>query len=124
VAVLDAPLRKAAKKVIGKFGTSGTVEFNRQGRYDTTTGTTLGAFTEDVEVKGVIGEFKRDELGDLIQATDLKWEVAAKALSDKGAPEPGPKETVTLQAKKYQVVTVRPTYSGDDPATFVLALRR
>jgi len=116
--VLDGPLRAVSKTVIDTFGTAGTLTHRTEGAYNVTTGTSTPT-TSTTAVNGTLSDYSANERGDGIRATDLKFTIPAASVTT----APDPDDTVTIDGTVYQVVDVRPTYSGDQVAIYELQLR-
>ena len=122
MAVLDAPLRGAAKTLIRRFGKAVTIQARTGQRYDTSTRRAVGTMEQDFPWKVVV-EFvteKEARGSSMIKAGDLKLTGAAKGLGI----EPDLKHQLIFGEQEYKIVKVDPIYSGEEIATYTVYARR
>ena len=82
MALLDAPFRSLARTLVGTFGATGVLEYMTTGDYDPTTGTAVGNVPVAVNVRGVLEAYTEHEVdGSVIRQGDLRWTMAAAAVS-------------------------------------------
>ena len=117
--MLDAPLRKVAQSVLGKFGTSVAIRRVTGTAYNTTTGTMIPT-TVDTVVKGRLDEYTDRQLSDTIRAGDRKLTIAAADLTI----PPTVDDTVVIAMLVYEVVRVVSEQATDLSAIHVLQVRR
>lgn len=117
--ILDAPLRSAAEKVVGIFGTNVVIRDETPGAYDPKTGTAAAASTTDQSVKGVWSEVVQSEVDDAVRLDDRKLTVAAADLST----DPQAEQLVIGGTTRYRIKRVRRLEATDQPAAFVLFVR-
>lgn len=117
---LDGPLRAVAKNVMRRFGAEGTIEYVGTGTYNPTTGTASSDVDKTLTAKGLVERYTSAEIdGTLVLRGDLKWTVAAL-----GIDAPRPNDLVTIDEKRHTVISVSPTWSGEEVALYALQLRR
>lgn len=118
MALLDGPMRSVASSLVGKFGKAVTFTYQATGAYDVDTGSAVVTPTAS-SMTGVVEEYRTDELGDLIEAGDVKITFAAL-----GATEPKTDDTVTIGGDVFHVVRVTSIWSGDLQALYAVQARR
>ncbi len=116
---LDAAVRKAAKTVLAKFGTSTVIRRVTGTAYDPTT-RTMAPVTTDTTVKGRFEDYTDRQFSETIKAGDRKLTIAAADL----AYTPTPAEKVVSAGIIYQIVTVKQEMATDQAALYTLQLRR
>jgi hypothetical protein len=116
---LDAAVRKAAKTVLAKFGTSTVIRRVTSTAYDTTTGK-MAPVTTDTTVKGRFEEYTDRQFSETIKAGDRKLTIAAEDLTF----TPSPAEKVVTAGIVYQIVNVKQEMATDQAALYTLQLRR
>jgi|GEM_PF-1549567 len=115
---LDGPLPALALQLIRQFGEPATLTYVTRGSYDPATGTATKT-SSAVEVSALVEHYRTHELGGTIQAGDLKVIVPAKDLT-----KPETDDRFTIGSRTYQVVNVKPVYSGELVAIYQLQVRR
>ena len=115
---LSTALRKAASKLMAKFGGMATIRRITLGSYDPTTGTAAEA-TADTSVRGVLEDVTRREVNDLIQAGDKRLMVAAADLAN----APTTADRVIISSRSLQVIEVRTIEQDNIAITYELILR-
>lgn len=120
---LDGPLRRTARQLLNTFGTSATLHMLKPRAIDTSTGTTGAPKETEVPVRGAIEQYKaRFAAGEAggVRDGDVQFTIAAAELTR----APATTDRVTIEGRKYQIVHVDSTYSGDQVALYALHLRR
>lgn len=115
---LDGPLRKVAKTLLDRFGTTVTVRIVTYGAYNTTTGTGTDT-NSDTSTKGVLYDYRADEVYGLVQRGDRKLIVAALDVTT----EPTAKARAVISSVVYEIVTVETLWSGDQATAYILQIR-
>lgn len=113
-----APFQRVGANLVRTFGRNITLTYVTGATYSTATGT-MTPTTSDVTVRGVISNYREDEIGDLIEEGDLKITVAALGLT-----EPQLDDTVTIASVAYQVVGVDHLSVGTNAALYEIQVRR
>ena len=117
---LDTPLRKVAKTVLGKFGSSGTIRRVTGTGYNTTL-RKMTPVTTDYVVKGRLENYVDRDFSDTIHAGDRQWTIAAVDIPF----TPTVDDVVDLaDGLTYEIVNVKPEMATNQAAIFVLQLRR
>lgn len=117
--VLDAPLRKVARSVLGMFGTASILRRVTAAAYNTATGT-MTPTTSDTDWEVRIDEYRDRELSDTIHAGDRKVTGAAADL----AFTPTVDDQWVYGGVAYDIIRVQPELATDQAAIFVLQVRR
>jgi len=115
---LSTALRKAASKLMAKFGGTATIRRITLGSYDPATGTAAET-TADTSVRGVLEDVTRREVNDLIQAGDKRLMVAAADLAN----TPTTADRVIISSRSLQVIEVRTIEQDNIAITYELILR-
>jgi len=120
---LDSTALNTASRLMAKFGKAMTLT-RRPGTYDPTTGMVSDTAPQVVTLNGLPDSTYR-KLGqtygsELIQSGDLDVLVAAKGLTL----TPAPGDELSWGPEIYKVQLVKPTYSGEQVATYNLLVRR
>jgi hypothetical protein len=115
---LSTALRKAASKLMAKFGGVATIRRITLGSYDPTTGTAAET-TTDTSVRGVLEDVTKREVNDLIQAGDKRLMVAAADLAN----APTTADRVIISSRSLQVIEVRTIEQDNIAITYELILR-
>lgn len=115
---LAGSLRKAAAKLMGKFGGDVTLRTVTSGVYNPTTGT-ASETESDVTIKGVLEDVTAREVGDLIQAGDRRLTIAAADVSS----TPTTSDRVIISGVTYQVIRLTTIEQDNQPITYELILR-
>lgn len=123
MAILDQPMGKLAKSLIGKFGRSATLKRSSTAYYDASVGKNRATSPTDVSCTVVITEFEQREVdGSLVKAGDRKGLVSASAL---GNVEPvANRDTLVEGGRTWQIVRFIGYSSGAQEAAYELHLRR
>jgi len=117
---LDAEMRDLAVELTEEFGKPITITRETGSSYDPSTGTTSPTYTDYSANSAPPSSFEyRNIDGSLIQTGDLVIGVPAKGLNI----EPSTADTVKLDGTVYQVVQVRPQWSGEKVALYEMQLR-
>lgn len=116
---LDAPLRKAAQKVLGAFGQDVTIRTVTGTAYNVTT-RTMTPTTADVTVAGRLDNYRDRELLGTIRAGDRKLTIAAADVSA----IPTVADKVVIASTVWDIIDVLPEQATDQAALYVLQLRR
>jgi len=115
---LSTALRKAASKLMAKFGGIATIRRITIGSYDPTTGTAAET-TADTSVRGVLEDVNKREVNDLIQAGDKRLMVAAADLAN----APTTADRVIIGDRSLQVIQVKIIEQDNVAITYELMLR-
>lgn len=115
---LSTALRKAASKLMAKFGGIATIRRITLGSYDPTTGTAAET-TADTSVRGVLEDVNKREVNDLIQAGDKRLMVAAADLAN----APTTTDRVIIGDRSLQVIQVKIIEQDNVAITYELMLR-
>jgi hypothetical protein len=115
---LSTALRKAASKLMAKFGGIATIRRITLGSYDPTTGTAAET-TTDAVVRGVLEDVNKREVNDLIQAGDKRLMVAAADLAN----APTTADRVIIGDRSLQVIQVKIIEQDNVAITYELMLR-
>ena len=115
---LSTALRKAASKLMAKFGGIATIRRITLGSYDPTTGTAAET-TADTSVRGVLEDVNKHEVNDLIQAGDKRLMVAAADLAN----APTTADRVIIGDRSLQVIQVKIIEQDNVAITYELMLR-
>tara|TARA_X000001382_G_C3060130_1_gene144007 strand:- start:137 stop:490 length:354 start_codon:yes stop_codon:yes gene_type:complete len=115
---LTSGLKKAASKVVNKFGGSITYRRIVTGIYNTSLGTVSETKT-DLSIKGVLDGVSKSEVNDLITQNDKKLTVAAKDISF----TPTNKDRVVIAGVEYKVIAINTSELDNTPITFDIFLR-
>ena len=115
---ISSGLKKAASKVVNKFGGSITYRRITTGTYNTSTGT-IGEVKTDSSIKGVLDGVTKSEVNDLIRANDKKLTISAQGLSS----DPTPQDRILISSIEYQIIQVLKYEQNNTAITFELILR-
>lgn len=115
---LSTALRKAASKLMAKFGGVATIRRITIGAYDPATGTAAET-TSDSVVRGVMEDVTKREVNDLIQSGDKRLMVAAADLAN----APTTADRVIIGGRSLQVIQVRTIEQDNIAITHELMLR-
>lgn len=115
---LSTALRKAASKLMAKFGGVATIRRITIGAYDPATGTAAET-TADSVVRGVLEDVTKREVNDLIQSGDKRLMVAAADLAN----APTTADRVIIGGRSLQVIQVRTIEQDNIAITYELILR-
>lgn len=115
---LSTALRKAASKLMAKFGGVATIRRITIGAYDPATGTAAET-TADSVVRGVLEDVTKREVNDLIQSGDKRLMVAAADLAN----APTTADRVIIGGRSLQVIQVRTIEQDNIAITYELMLR-
>lgn len=115
---LSTALRKAASKLMAKFGGVATIRRITIGAYDPATGTAAET-TADSVVRGVLEDITKREVNDLIQSGDKRLMVAAADLAN----APTTADRVIIGGRSLQVIQVRTIEQDNTAITYELMLR-
>lgn len=117
---LDITLRPLASSLMERFGKTVTYTKQTPGTYNTATGEAVPSETP-TEIKAVLEEARGAQFAEnLVQAGDKKISAAAEAFAE--APKPG--DGFTVDGRRYSVIQVRTTYSGELPALYEILARK
>ena len=116
---LDTALRRAAQQVVRATGMPTVLRRITVGAYNAATGTGTDT-SEDQTVTARLDEYTLRELGGTVQLGDRKLMVAALDLDW----VPVEHDRVVIDAKEWDVVTVRQDTAATLPAFYTLQLRR
>jgi len=115
---LSTALRKAASKLMAKFGGTATIRRITLGSYDPATGTAAET-TADTSVRGVLEDVNLREVNDLIQAGDKRLTIAAADVAN----APTPADKVLIASVVHQIISVATTEQDNTAITYELILR-
>ena len=115
---LSTALRKAASKLMAKFGGVATIRRITIGAYDPATGTAAET-TADSVVRGVLEDITKREGNHLIQSGDKRLMVAAADLAN----APTTADRVIIGGRSLQVIQVRTIEQDNTAITYELMLR-
>ena len=115
---ISSGLKKAASKVVNKFGGSITYRRITTGTYNTSTGT-IGEVKTDSSIKGVLDGVTKSEVNDLITQQDKKITVAAKDISF----TPTNKDRVVIAGVEFRVIAINTNELDNTAITFDIFLR-
>ena len=115
---ISSGLKKAASKVVNKFG--GTITYRRItiGIYNSSTGTITETKT-DSSIKGVLDGVTKAEVNDLITQQDKKLTIAAKDITF----TPSNKDRVVIAGVEYRVIAINTSELDNTTITFDVFLR-
>ena len=115
---LATSLQKVASQVIKKFG--GTVTYRQVAgsSYNTTTGAVTETETDTV-IKGVLDVVNKQEVNELVQATDKKLIIAAADLTI----TPNLADRAVISGTVHQIVQIRVVEQDNTPIAVELFLR-
>src|SRR5574342_1286531 len=120
---LDAALRKAAKAVLGKFGTAVIIRRTTDTAYNTTT-RKMSPVTRDYDLKGRLDNYTDRELGFSpitetglrVLANDRKLTIAAADLNI----TPDVSDKVIIAGEVFEIVNVKSVIATDQAAIYEL----
>jgi hypothetical protein len=115
---LASSLRKAATKLMAKFGGSLTYRQVSGGTYNATTGA-ITETTADYTVRGVLEDVNKREVNELIQASDKRLILAAADL----AVTPNTADRVVISTVSHQIIRVQTIEQDNTAITYELILR-
>ena len=115
---ISSGLKKAASKVVNKFGGSITYRRITTGIYNTSTGT-LSETKTDSSIKGVLDAVASSEVNDLITQQDKKLTIAAKDITF----TPTNKDRVIIAGVEYKVISINTNELDNTAITFDVFLR-
>jgi hypothetical protein len=115
---LASSLRKAATKLMAKFGGSLTYRQVSSGAYNATTGA-ITETTADYTVRGVLEDVNKREVNELIQANDKRLILAAADL----AVTPNTADRVVISTVSHQIIRVQTIEQDNTAITYELILR-
>jgi len=115
---LSTALRKAASKLMAKFGGTATIRRITLGSYDPATGTAAET-AADTAVRGVLEDVNLREVNDLIQAGDKRLTIAAADVAN----APTPADKVLIASVVHQIISVATTEQDNIAITYELILR-
>ena len=115
---ISSGLKKAASKVVNKFG--GTITYRRitTGIYNSSTGTITETKT-DSSIKGVLDGVTKAEVNDLITQQDKKLTIAAKDITFTHTN----KDRVVIAGVEYRVIAINTNELVNTAITFDVFLR-
>lgn len=117
MALLDGPMRALSRNLHRTFGKDVTATISSTDGYNPALG--YAERTESTAtVYGVMGMWSEREIRGDIRTSDIKFSMAAQGNT---APDVG--DRFTIDSKVYEVVGVVPVWSGDQVATYKVALR-
>lgn len=115
---ISSGLKKAASKVINKFGGSITYRRITTGIYNSSTGT-ISETKTDSTIKGVLDAVASQEVSDAITQQDKKLTVAAKDITF----TPTNKDRVVIAGVEYKVIAINTNELDNTAITFDIFLR-
>ena len=115
---ISSGLKKAASKVINKFGGSITYRRINTGIYNSSTGT-ISETKTDSTIKGVLDVVSSREVSDAITQQDKKLTVAAKDITF----TPTNKDRVVIAGVEYKVIGINTNELDNTAITFDIILR-
>jgi len=115
---LSTALRKAASKLMAKFGGTATIRRITLGSYDPATGTAAET-AADTAVRGVLEDVNLREVNELIQAGDKRLTIAAADVAN----APTPADKVLIASVVHQIISVATTEQDNTAITYELILR-
>ena len=115
---LATSLRKAASKLISKFGGSLTYRRVAVGSYNTSTGI-ITETTTDYTIRGVLEDVNAREVNELIQAGDKRLTIAAADLSI----TPNTADRVLISTVSHQIIRSQTIEQDNTAITYELILR-
>ena len=115
---ISSGLKKAASKVVNKFGGSITYRRVTTGIYNPSTGT-ISETKTDSTIKGVLDGVTNAEVNDLITQQDKKLTIAAKDITF----TPTNKDRVVIAGVEYRVIAINTSELDNTTITFDVFLR-
>ena len=115
---ISSGLKKAASKVVNKFGGSITYRRVTTGIYNTSTGT-ISETKTDSSIKGVLDVVSTSEVSDAITQQDKKLTIAAKDISF----TPTNKDRVVIAGVEFKVIAINTNEIDNTAITFDIFLR-
>ena len=115
---ISSGLKKAASKVVNKFGGSITYRRITTGIYNTSTGT-ISETKTDSSIKGVLDAVSTTEVSDAITQQDKKLTIAAKDISF----TPTNNDRVVIAGVEFKVIAINTNELDNTPITFDIFLR-
>jgi len=115
---ISSGLKKAASKVVNKFGGSITYRRIVTGIYNPTTGK-ISETKTDTSIKGVLDGVTSSEVNDLITQQDKKLTIAAKDISF----TPTNQDRVVIAGIEYKVIAINTNELDNTAITFDVFLR-
>ena len=128
-------LKKAASKTLSKLGGDVTIKQITAGSYVTSlddvssfdsisniddfTGGTIEESIESFSIKGVVSNFSRNEVNDLIESQDKRLTISAGDLSF----APTTKDRVVISSVEFKIIQVVTNEQNNTPVSFDLILR-
>tara|TARA_Y100000052_G_C2893209_1_gene52287 strand:- start:37 stop:441 length:405 start_codon:yes stop_codon:yes gene_type:complete len=128
-------LKKAATKTLSKLGGDITIKKITAGAYiagfddiaavdnitniDEFTGGVIEESIESFSVKGVVSNFSRNEVNDLIESQDKRLTISAGDLSF----VPTTKDRVVISSVEFKIIQVNTNEQNNTPISFDLILR-
>tara|TARA_Y100000401_G_C8306397_1_gene217196 strand:- start:916 stop:1269 length:354 start_codon:yes stop_codon:yes gene_type:complete len=115
---ISSGLKKAASKVVNKFG--GSITFRRvtTGIYNPSTGT-MSELKTDSSIKGVLDGVTKAEVNDFITQEDKKLTIAAKDITF----TPTNKDRIVIAGVEFRIIAINTNELDNTPITFDLFLR-
>ena len=115
---ISSGLKKAASKVVNKFGGSVTYRKIATGIYNTSTGT-ISETKTDSSIKGVLDEVSKSDVNDSISQQDKKLTIAAKDITF----TPSNKDRIIIAGVEYKIIAINTNELDNTAITFDLFLR-
>ena len=115
---ISSGLKKAASKVVNKFGGNITYRRVTTGIYNTSTGT-ISETKTDSSIKGVLDGVSKSEVNDLISQQDKKLTIAAKDISF----TPTNKDRIVIAGIEFRVIAINTNEINNIAITFDIFLR-
>ena len=115
---ISSGLKKAASKVVNKFGGSITYRRVTTGIYNSSTGS-ISETKTDSSIKGVLDAVTQAEVNDLITQDDKKLTIAAKDLTF----TPTNKDRIVIAGVEFKVIAINTNELDNTAITFDLILR-
>jgi hypothetical protein len=128
-------LKKAATKTLSKLGGDITIKKITAGSYiaafddiaavdnitniDEFTGGVIEESIESFSIKGVVSNFSRNEVNDLIESQDKRLTISAGDLSF----APTTKDRVVISSVEFKIIQVNTNEQNNTPISFDLILR-
>lgn len=118
---LDLEIPGLATELINEYGKNIAYTRIDSGDYDPATSSAGAGNGEPVNIKGILEPYKGQMFeGELVETDDLKLTCAGEAF----ALVPTSGDKVEFDGKTYNIVNVKPTYSGELVALYELQIRR
>ena len=115
---ISSGLKKAASKVVNKFGGSITYRRVTTGIYNPTTGS-MSEVKTDSTIKGVLDGVTKTEVNDLITQQDKKLTIAAASITF----TPTNNDRIVIAGTEYKVISINTNEQDNVAISFDLFLR-